>query len=123
MDCGPSVPQRFDKASTRREFEATTSLRARYRHLVGAQLPQAAKSRPDWPVRLDHCFARILLDTVCDRPWREVIPAPAWRNMDALTLTRVVALAEAVLSDEADLAALNLASLRMRTKPKRDGSA
>ena len=29
------------------------------------RLPAAAPGRPDWPVRLDHCFARILLDNAC----------------------------------------------------------
>lgn len=87
--------------------------------LIREDLPQAALARPDWPVRLDHCFARIILDTVCGRPWREVIPAPAWRRMDAATLDRAIALAEAILADQGDLAALNDGSLSLRGRRAR----
>lgn len=91
-------------------------LRRRWRDLVERRLPEAARSRPDWPVRLDHCFARILLDAACGRPWREAIAAPAWRNAPAGILDEALALGEAVLQDEADLAALNRRSLVLRRK-------
>lgn len=94
------------------------ALRARWRELVERRLPEAARSRPGWPVRLDHCFARILLDTVCGRPWREAVRPPAWRNMPAEDLARALELGEAVLSGEADLAALNDHSLRLRGKAR-----
>ena len=89
-------------------------LRARYRHLVMEELPAAAKGRPAdqaWPVHLDHCFARILLDHACGRPWREVIQAPAWRNAPAPLIARAVKLGEAVLAERADLRALNRQSI------------
>ena len=80
------------------------------------RLPGAARERSDWPVRLNHCFARILLDEACGRPWRERVRPPAWRNAPADLLGRAVATGEAVLAGEADLAALNHASLRARGK-------
>jgi hypothetical protein len=77
-------------------------------------LPAAARSRPDWPIRLDHCFGRVILDTVCDRPWREAVAAPAWRNLAPEQLDAAIALADAILSGDADLRHLNAASLAAR---------
>ena len=95
--------------------EEAPELRARYRRLVMEELPAAATAR-DWPVHLDHCFARILLDHACARPWREVIQAPAWRNAPAPILARAVRLGEAVLDGRADLWQLNRQSLDWRGK-------
>jgi len=97
---------------------ADADLRARWRDLVERQLPQAARSRPDWPVRLDHCFARILLDNALGRPWREVVAPPAWRNTPGDRLATALALGEAALAGVADLSALIRRALRLR----RDGS-
>jgi hypothetical protein len=96
--------------------QAETDLRARWRELVERQLPAAAPARPDWPVQLDHCFARILLDNALGRPWREVVGPPAWRRTPADSLADAVALGEAVLAGEADLAELNRRSLVWRGK-------
>lgn len=86
-----------------------------WRDLVGRRLPAAARDpRRDWPIRLDHCFARVLLDNACGRPWREVIVPPAWRHADEATLARAIALGEAVLDGAADLHALNQRSLALR---------
>lgn len=83
---------------------------------MGERLPAAASAHPEWPIRLDHCFARVILDTVHGRPWRDVLRPPAWRNMDAATLRRAVALADAIERGQADLSELNRRSLRMRGK-------
>jgi hypothetical protein len=91
-------------------------LRARWRELVERRLPEAARGQGDWPVRLDHCFARILLDNACGRPWREAVSAPAWRNAPARVLAAASTLGERVLQGEADLAALNRRSLALRGK-------
>ena len=94
-------------------------LRARWRDLVGRRLPGAAAGRPDWPVALDHCFARILLDNALGQPWRDAVRPPAWRRMAAPDLARAVALGEAVLAGGADLARLNDRSLALRGKERR----
>lgn len=91
-------------------------LRRRWRDLVGRRMPEAARGRRDWPVRLDHCFARILLDNALGRPWREAVRPPAWANAPAERLAEAVALGEAVLAGRADLAALNRRSLDLRGK-------
>ena len=100
---GPDAPESADAA-----------LRARWRDLVERRLPEAARSRPGWPVRLDHCFGRVLLDNALGRPWREVVAAPAWRNMPEDRLAAALALGEAVLAGGVDLATLNRRSLVLR---------
>ena len=94
--------------------------RQRWRELVEHELPAAAATHPEWPIRLDHCFARVILDAVFGRPWREAIAAPAWRSMDAGALREAIAVATAVLDGSADLQALDAQSLAWRGKaPKR----
>ena len=77
-------------------------------------LPAAAARHPEWPVRLDHCFGRVILDAVCKAPWREAVAAPAWRNLPPARLEAAIALADALLAGSADLAELNRSSLALR---------
>ena len=100
---------------------ADAALRRRWRELVDERLPRAARERPEWPLRLNHCFARVLLDDACGAPWRERIGAPAWREAPPALLARAIATGEALLAGEADLVALNRRSLALRGKrpPKR----
>ena len=88
--------------------------RTAWRDLVERRLPAAA--RPDWPVRLDHCFARILLDHACGGPWRDHVGPPAYATMPIAQLEDAIALGEAVLAGTADLAVLNRRSLAWRGK-------
>ena len=88
---------------------------SRWFSLTREQMPAVAPER-DWPVHRDHCFQRVLLDNAAGRPWREMIEPPAWRNAPPTLLARAVALGEAVLAGEADLAELNRQSLRWRGK-------
>ncbi|MEM6488842.1 MAG: hypothetical protein AAF677_11350 [Pseudomonadota bacterium] len=94
------------------------ALRAAWRELVERRLPAAARTPlgRHWPIHLDHCFARVLLDTVHGRPWRQVVAPPAWRNADPGRLAQAIALGEAILHGAADLAALNAYSLTLRGK-------
>ncbi len=83
---------------------------------MGERLPAAARAHPEWPIRLDHCFGRVILDCVYGRPWREVLPSPAWRHMDAEALRRAATLAADIAEGRADLQALNARSLALRGK-------
>ena len=94
-------------------------LREAWLDLMRRRLPEAARGRADWPIRLDHCFARVILDAVYGRPWREVIAAPAWRSMAEPELRAAIALGEAILAGDADLHALDDASLRLRGKAQK----
>ena len=91
-------------------------LQAEWLRLVGEALPDAARDHSDWPIRLDHCFMRVILDAVCCRPWRAALAPPAYRHMDTAQLKAAIALANDILVGRADLAALNRQSLRWRGK-------
>lgn len=95
---------------------AIDEARATWRRLIHDELPAAALVHPEWPIRLDHCFARVILDAVHERPWREAIAAPAWRHMSPDRLQRAIALGRAIVAGTADLGALNTRSLAMRRK-------
>lgn len=96
-------------------------VRRRWRELVEIDLPAAAGHRR-WPVRLDHCFARILLDVTCGCPWRQRVRAPAWKNAPVAVLREAIETGEAVLAGDLDLGELNQRSLRLRGHGERDGS-
>ena len=88
---------------------------ARWFALTRTDMPVVAKER-GWPVHLDHCFQRILLDNAVQGAWRKAMPAPAWRNASAAQLTRAIELGEAALAGDADLVELNRRSLEWRGK-------
>lgn len=92
------------------------ALRAQWRTLVDQTLPKAARTRLDWPVFRNHCFARILLDNACEIPWRDAIEPPAWRNTPLPVLQTAIDIGEDMLLGAADIWAMNDASLRMRGK-------
>ena len=96
-------------------------LRRAWLELMRVRLPEAAAHRPDWPIRLDHCFGRVILDAVAGRPWREVVAAPAWRNLSEEQLRQAIALGEAILDGSADLPSLDERSLALRgtARPRR----
>ncbi len=90
---------------------------ARYLHLTRIVLPDMARrSHTHWPVRADHCFQRIVLDTVCGGVWYAHIARPAWRHLDPDRARRAVRLCEDIIAERADLAALNRQSLAWRGK-------
>ena len=90
------------------ELRNDAELRACWHDLVELRIPETAHCRPDGPVRFDLCFARILLDKVCGRAWRETVRRPG----DAL------ALGGAVLAGMADLRAFDDCSLARRRKAR-----
>jgi len=98
-------------------------IRTRWRDLVDRDLPKAADEHTDWPVYLNHCFARILLDNAVGQFWRDVITPPAWRNTPLPVLQTAIDLGDSILADETDIWALNDASLNMRGKAPRGRKA
>jgi hypothetical protein len=92
------------------------ALEAEWLRLTREVLPALAGPR-GWPVRNDHCFQRILLDNACGGRWYDrIIGRPAYRHADPTTLAEAVILARALEAGEADLFALNRASLTWRRK-------
>lgn len=106
-------------------MENAEDLRKRWTHLYKDYLPALAKARDPvqqaWPVHLDHCFARIVLDNAVgvDRPWTKVVRQPAVNYMSAAQMKEAVMLAEKLASGEADLGVLNERSLHFRGKKRK----
>lgn len=97
-------------------------LRLQWNHLYRTQLPALAKAKdaaqPKWPVQLDHCFARIILDNAIgkDRPWNQVLKSPAYKHMSRYQLSSAIALGDRLSNGEEDLVALDERSLSLRGK-------
>ena len=103
-------PRLFDDGSADR-----AALEARYLRLVRVELPALAASR-DWPIRLDHCFMRVVLDHVFAAPWPDRLTGrPAYRHLTGDELRRAVALAESIRDGDDDvLRSMNARSLLWR---------
>lgn len=118
---------------TKQDPELET-LRAKWTTLYHDTLPSLAKARdpaqPSWPVTLEHCFARIVLDNTIgkstgpngeDQQWDKVIGKPAVRSMNEEQLKRAIELGEKIVSGEVDLVELDQSSLDARGKSKGKG--
>jgi len=75
-----------------------TALRVRYLTLVNTRLPAAASEAGDWPIQADHCFARVVLDTLFEDVWYDHVDGrPAYRHLSADELRDAIATAEQLL--------------------------
>ena len=112
------MPNDADDASPE-PSDPLAPLRAEYLRLVKVDLPAAAaRAGPAWPIRLDHCFMRVVLDAVFARRWTDLIDrrrGPAYRQLSADQLRRAIAVARSMLDDgSARVIELDDASLRAR---------
>jgi hypothetical protein len=84
--------------------------------LTRTRLPKRA-IEAQWPLRLDHCFQRILLDDACGGCWyAHIVGRPAYAKAPDAVLARAITTGEALLAGTADLIALNAQSLAWRGK-------
>lgn len=99
-----------------------STLQAAWTELYKTRLPQLAKARDGaqdkWPVYLDHCFARIILDNAVgrDQPWAGVVKAPATKNMTEQQLQDAIRLGNEIADGKANLVELDERSLELRGK-------
>jgi hypothetical protein len=94
-------------------LEDTTDLRREYRRLTEDVLP--AEADGSWPVHLDHCFQRIVLDAVFGDEWYDHVDGrPARDHLTADQLREAIAVAESMRSDPDRVRDLNDRSLRYR---------
>ena len=99
------------------EKEEKDTLIATYMHLTKEVLPSLARSdRTDWPVSEDHCFQRIVLDTICSGVWYEHLDRPAYKHLTNDQAKRAVELCQNIVDGQADLKQLNQQSLIWRGK-------
>ena len=72
-----------------------------------------------WPVKDDHCFQRIVLDTICNGPWYEHLERPAYKHLSKNQALKAVQLYDDIIAGRADLNALNHQSKLWRNKKVR----
>lgn len=117
----PRYPSRARAAFAIR-MASVEALQQQWNQLYRTRLPSLAKAKdsaqPKWPVQLDHCFARIILDNAVgkDKPWTQVLKSPAYKNMSREQLGDAIELGEKLVNGEEDLVALDERSLAMRGK-------
>jgi hypothetical protein len=71
-----------------------------YLHLTRKVMPKLAQSsKQHWPVRDDHCFQRIVLDTICGGVWYDQIARPAYRHLNQVQVRAAVLLCKEIRSD------------------------
>lgn len=98
-------------------------LRAQWKELYSKTLPSLAHAhdpaQPKWPVTLDHCFARIILDNIVgegQEQWDKRLKKPAVRNMSEIQLKAAIELGHKIMDGSMDLVALDMQSLETRGK-------
>ena len=88
-----------------------------YLHLTKEVLPALAQSGGKQAhVRLDHCFQRIILDTICGGAWYAYLDRPAYKNLTHDQAQWAVDLFHEIAEGRADLRKLNNQSLIWRSK-------
>ena len=90
-----------------------------YIHLTKKVLPTLAKKKsPDWPVYEDHCFQRIVLDTIFEGVWYDHLKRPAYKHLTNKQAKLAIELCEDIINGKANLYKLNQQSLSWRGKLK-----
>ena len=88
-----------------------------YLHLTKNVLPSLAKDGSrTWPVVEDHCFQRIVLDTICGGIWYEFIDRPAYKHLTMEQVSAAVQLCEAIIDGNSNIQELKQQSLIWRGK-------
>ncbi len=109
------------KAKMQHHFDfpeiASADLLQEYLHLTRSVMPELAQSsKRHWPVHNDHCFQRIVLDTICGGVWYDHIARPAYKHISQAHLRAAVQMCHEIITGQTDLVALNSQSLRWRGK-------
>jgi len=95
-----------------------------YLHLTRTVMPALAQtSKRHWPVRNDHCFQRIVLDTICGGVWYDHVARPAYRHLTQAQAAEAVQLCDQIIAEKTDLNVLNQQSLAWRGKSRTAGDA
>lgn len=118
MDHGPPAKDKMQRSFDLPQTNHLADVE-QYLHLTRTVMPALAQtSKPHWPVRNDHCFQRIVLDTICGGVWYDHIARPAYKHLGPAQAKRAVQLCDQIIAETADLKALNRQSLEWRGKSK-----
>lgn len=87
-----------------------------YLFAINTTLPSLAKQN-QWPIHLNHCFARVVLDTLFRDSWYNHLDrsSPAYRQLKRTQLLAVISIIEGVVLDPSTLAELNELSKSYRS--------
>ena len=118
---GLPKPNEMQETMTQRSFDLPETTRfalvEQYLHLTRTVMPALARTtNRHWPVRNDHCFQRIVLDTICGGVWYDHIARPAYRHLSETQAIQSVQLCHEIIAGRSDLSVLNRQSLAWRGK-------
>ena len=93
-----------------------------YLHLTNQVMPEVAREQY-WPVRLNHCFQRIILDILFQDCWyhhlNRTSRIPAYRQLTNNQLAQALTIARQMIDSPAIVRQLNQQSLAYRNKRPR----
>ena len=98
--------------------ENISELREAYKRKVTDELPEKAQRNDGWPIHLDHCFGRVVLDNLFQDEWYgHVDGRPAYENLSEEELRDAIRIADEMLQrGRPAVERLNDNSLRWRGK-------
>jgi len=93
-----------------------SQLREAYRQKVHEKLPTEAQRSDGWPIHLDHCFGRVVLDNLFEDEWYDHVDGrPAYEQLSAQELRAALDIADRMLENgQPVVEELNENSLRWR---------
>ena len=75
-------------------------LREEYNRKVNEDLPEKAQNSDSWPIHLDHCFGRVVLDNLFGDEWySHVNDRPAYKHLSREELQEAVGIADRMLEE------------------------
>ncbi len=95
-----------------------SQLRTTYQQRVSEKLPERAQNSDGWPIHLDHCFGRVVLDNVFQDEWySHVAGRPAYEHLSYDELRKAIEIADRMLNEgKPAVEKLNENSLRWRNE-------
>lgn len=95
-----------------------SQLRAEYSRKVNEELPERAQNSDGWPIHLNHCFGRVVLDNLFGDEWYGHIDGrPAYEHLSPSELREAIEIADKMLTEgKSAVEQLNQNSLQWRDK-------
>lgn len=93
-----------------------SELREEYNEKVNETLPNMAQDSDGWPIHLNHCFGRVVLDNTFEDEWYDHVDGrPAYENLSKKELHKAIDIADIMIEEgKPTVEKLNKNSLRWR---------